>query len=209
MDFVPLAWDQSLNIATYQENALRNPNLTSPQWAGVLTNINFVPFLEKRFPGSKWTWLAEDRVRTNGGLCFGVIEVNEKNRKTFTAWAKADQKAGEFTSYLMNEPLGSSETGLVKEADSIADSLQGDPFFESCFQEDLVAIYGIQRHDFPRAVTAARRALAQGYPSANLYMDLGVLLFYSGEKAEARQTFKKALRAPESHTLAADFMERL
>src|SRR5208283_5117491 len=86
-------FDQTLTTAVYPFNAARNPALSPIQarWAGLLTNINYAPFLAKRFAQSKWFPLPPDHDPSHANLVLGIIPVDSANQDVLMHWLAVEQ----------------------------------------------------------------------------------------------------------------------
>ena len=68
LDYVPVPLDQTLFLATYPFNATENPKweFSKPKWMAFLANVNYGPFLEKRFAGGEWHVLGSNLLPWDG-----------------------------------------------------------------------------------------------------------------------------------------------
>jgi hypothetical protein len=197
--------DRTFEVAAASWDPSRHPQwpASNVQEAALITNVNYKPFLEKRFPDSQWVWLCPDLPDDDGGLMLGWIPITDSTRPTLEAWVKADQ-AFEVTtdalSYLL--PYQSSKE-LVDQLIAQKAEFMDDPFLRSIWGERVAYfISGGTDQDPQRAVPALRVAIT-GYPAAQLYNSLGLLLAETGEGKEALQAFQLAEKAPFHQTSAA------
>ena len=49
-------------------------------------NIQYQPFLSKRFPRSKWYWVEMASPSLEGGLALGVLSITNDNREVIKNW---------------------------------------------------------------------------------------------------------------------------
>jgi hypothetical protein len=203
MEFDRTPFDQTLTTALYPFNAARNPSLSplQVQWAGLLTNINYAPFLAKRFPNSKWFPLPDNSDPSQSTLVLGILPMDPVNQKIVDHWLVVEQALRMETSQLLQLPINQTNPKLTQNLYSILPLADKDPFLESCIGEKI--FYSeMTNSNSPGVLTALRRALTLGYPSANLYNDLGVYWFTAGNALNARKAFEAALHSPLHHTNA-------
>ncbi len=84
-DFILLDHDHSLDVTTFNFNALLNPKLEvkDARWAGIITNIHYVSFLSKRFSGSLWYRVTPYAVEDGGSVGRNCSHHLEKSRSFF------------------------------------------------------------------------------------------------------------------------------
>lgn len=203
-DFLLLSHNHTLEVMTYPFNdaLLPNADLENAKWAGLIVNINYQPFLQKRFPESKW-YPVTPQPTVDGGLVVGIVPITLDNQSVFERWKKAHDYFHELNiqaeSIMNNKDLYESALEHLPEGYSL---VLGDPFLESCFGEWLAQYhYG---PDYQMNVLALQRAIHKGYPSANLYYKLGNFLVINGEPEEARVAYEKAVHSKSNYTNAAD-----
>ncbi len=189
--------DQTLTTALYPFNASRNPSLSPDQarWASLLTNINYAPFLNKRFPDSKWFPLSSDQDPSHATLVLGIIPVEPENKKTFLHWLEIERSLRPETFEWLQIPLNRTSPHLSQWLYPILSMTEKDPFLESCLGERLFYAEMTNAH-WNDVFKVLQRAITLGYPSANLYNDLGVYWFAMGNPDKAREAFQAARRSP-------------
>ncbi len=209
-DFIPSLDDQTLNLADYSFNAVNNSRLDGEKakWAAVMINVNYQPFLAKRFGKGTIYWLSKDLNAADGGWMLWIIDINETNRPVFRQWQKASQSLNDYlTDYFQGtSPAGNRVIPKVLDTlNQIGPQFAGDPFLESCYAEKKAdLLYKTQG-----AAASSQyliQALPQGYPAAHLFYRLGTLQLLQHQEAEARRTFQKALHAPINFTQSAQFL---
>ena len=202
-EFDPTPFDQTLTTALYPFNAARNPAFSpfQAQWAGLLTNINYSPFLAKRFPDSKWFSLAPGQDSSDGTLVLGIIPMDSVNQEILIHWLEIERALRSETSQWLQLPLGQTNAELTQSLYQIRLLANKDPFLESCLGERIFYCE-MTGSNSNGVLMALHRALTLGYPAANLYNDLGVYWFTAGDPAKAREAFNAALRCPINHTSA-------
>ncbi len=196
-------FDQTLAIAVYPFNAARNPGLApeSANWAGLLTNINFAPFLSQRFPQSHWFPLTSDAATPQGTLVLGIFSITRDNQKEFFNWLETERLLRRITSLLFDSPFGKPPRGVLEKLVQLEPLVRKDPFLES-FIAERIFFFGLSCSDNSKSMEALSRGIRLGYPAANLYNDLGVLWWTLGDKDKARESFEAALHSPLNHTPA-------
>jgi hypothetical protein len=201
-DFLPLAFGHSLYVTTYSFNAAANPEWDPARadWAAILTNVDYQPFLARRFPGSHWYWYREGPPPPGGGLTLGVVEVTGKNRPLFQRWCSV-QKSFHRLNLEAEGGFNSPDRYEKSLEDFKADGgqVEGDPFLEAVYWE-----WGAQ-YDFGPSgagnLQALEKAVRLGYPAAQLYRKEAVWLLRLGRGREAAVLLRKADRnEPRFHT---------
>ncbi|HTC21422.1 MAG TPA: hypothetical protein VK859_11280, partial [bacterium] len=185
--------DESLTLATYPFNTVRNPRLSPPdaKWVAVLTDPNEKPFLARRFPHGKWFWLGTLKANDPDGLMMGVIPLEDSNREALSHWIEADKELQPVTSFVMNRAPWASKQGAIDLLEAAYPSVQGDPFLESSYWEKTYRME--ETDDHPQAMLKAlQEGLKRGYPSAHLYNEEGILLEGLNRIPEARSAFEQA-----------------
>jgi hypothetical protein len=202
-EFESTPFDQTFSTAVYPLNAAHNPHLSSSLtlWAGLLTNIDYTPFLTRRFPEGRWFPLTSTKADPPGTLVLGIIPLTPENQKELSTWLEAEKALHPITSLLFHSPFGKPPVNVLDQIIRLEPSLRGDPFLESCVAEKIF-FYGMSCGDDSRALEALSRALQTGYPAANLFNDLGVLWYSMGNPVKAREAFQAACFCPSDHTSA-------
>jgi hypothetical protein len=221
-DFVQGLPDQSLSVATYDYNAALNPRLDPAQahWAAVLANVNYQPFLKKRFPDAMAYGLSKDFKETDGGWMLFIFPLNAERLDVLGSWRKAQFAMEEFIDRNLCYVMGQSFKENLSFLSSLEPAFQGDPFLQSAFLEkksDLEIKEGLMRfhsgEPFPAAQDPALQSLEKatrdGYPAAHLYEHLGVLWLMHQNPIEARKAFTKALKAPLDLTDSTSYFSSL
>jgi len=203
-EFDPTPYDQTLTIATYPFNAARNPRLecSKSTWAGVITNVNYVPYLYHQIPSSQWFPLSVGLDTSQDNLVLGIIPVMPNTSKTIYVWLEMEKNLWPITYDLFQTPYGQLNPNISKMLLQCRSSINNDPFLESSLDEKQF-LCDMSNHDAASALKYIQQAIALGYPAAHLYNDLGVVWFTLGNYANARKCFNAALRAPLNHTQAA------
>jgi hypothetical protein len=199
-DFVLLDRGHTLNVACYHFNALLNPEFqfNDAQWAGIVTNVHYVPFLLRRFPGSQWYRITPDRTE-DGGSAVGIVPITPQNQSTFKKWAVAHQYFHQLS--IQAENTMNNKDQYLSDFQRLPEGLPlmaGDPFLEACFGE-----WAAQYHfgpDFGPNIRAIQRAIQMGYPTANLYYKLGNFYLINHQPDEAHQAYLKAAACVPNYT---------
>jgi 4-amino-4-deoxy-L-arabinose transferase-like glycosyltransferase len=208
-DFILLDHDHTLNVTCYHFNVLSNPKFQfdSARWAGVITNVHYVPFLSKRFPESQWYHITPYAVE-DGGSAVGIIPVTAQNRDVFSKWAVAHQYFHQLGIKAENSMNNKSEyLAVIQKLPEGLSLMASDPFLEACFGE-WVAQYHFGS-DFGPNIQAIRRAIEKGYPTANLYYKLGNFYLMNRQRKEARQAYLMAAKSNPNYTNVQEVLSYL
>jgi 4-amino-4-deoxy-L-arabinose transferase-like glycosyltransferase len=219
-DFVPGLADQTLTVASYGFNAAQNPKLDPGQahWAAVLANVNYQPFLKRRFSDGTAYALSKDSVEPDGGWMLWVFPVTPARLSVLRQWQAASHILEPFVEESLCDISGRSHGEMDQALDRAYPAFRGDPFLESCFwekQADLFLRHAMLSKDFPSSSSAEiaqsaqclSQAVQKGYPAAHLYRQLGVDELLLLNDKQARLDLGKALRAPLNFTDAAQFLK--
>lgn len=224
-EWVPEPWIMKLNFDTIPFNALYQTDkiLSQASWMGVLTNVNYKPFLDERFPGGKFYWLSQNTFPPDGGLMLWVIPTDSIHQNIWTHWRQAALTLTPFWEEYNDILPGHTYSDLVGILNRAYLDMKGDPFLESCYwdllsnltlnEKILLSDHLELRADqitatqmIPRSmlnepslrenINDLQCAVNRGYPSANLYYELGTLWIMAKNPSQARKCFHKALKAP-------------
>ncbi len=199
-------FNQTLAISVYPFNASRNPRLDpeKARWMAFLTNINYAPFLAKSYPWIEWVELSPGHPLPQVTVVLGLFSLeNPSARALAQRWLGAERSFRPLTSELLWGAFAQDRGPVLEGLARLEPVTQGDPFLESCRGEKI--FFNAMACNRPMAaLSALQRAILKGYPSANLFNDLGVVWWNLGDKAKARQAFQAAVRSPLNHTTAAE-----
>jgi hypothetical protein len=210
-EFESSSFNPSLAVATYSFNAARNPFLAQQpvKWAAFMTNINYLPFLFKRFSQAQWFYTSLDPQSPQNVLLLVVVPLDSpKVLETFQHWLQMDRALEPETSATLHLSFHQSQDEILRALYQNRSLTKGDPFLESCLDEKIYFHEMSESHPL-LALQALRWALTSGYPAAHLYNDLGVLWFTLGDNTKARQCFLSAIHSPMNHTTAAINLRRI
>ena len=200
--FTPGLCDPSLAVEAYSYNAARNPSLSFPEarWAAVLSNVNFKPFLQKRFPQGRAFALSQGLLRPDGGFMLFVTPVAPDDRPFLQKWQGAS-KAFEC-------PPHQDAWVLKPMLEKAAPAFEGDPFLQACYWEKLsdLSYRASGFKDLGEALKDLSLAAQKGYPSAHLYWRMGTFDLMEGDKVRAREAFERARRAPLDMTTSGEIL---
>ena len=204
-DFAPGLCDQTLSVADHAFNAAQNPDLstTSAQWAAVMVNANYKPFLARRFPDGKAYYLSYELAAPDGGQMLWVIPVTPDKKQALSMWQTASLSfccfPGRYVEILRNN--------LMK----AYSFYRGDPFLESLFWEKMADLDFKTSNfkDTQRPMEDLENALNLGYRAAHLYQRLAVFHIVRSEISQARESLKKAASSPINLTQSRDLLEQL
>jgi hypothetical protein len=198
--FLPGLCDQSLFVTAYSYNAASNPSLSfqEARWAGVLANANYKPFLEKRFPQSRFFALSEGLDRPDGGWMLWVVPVDRTDRAVFEGFQSASRA---FECYPHEDPWV-----LLPMLQGAAPAFGNDPFLRSCYAEKLsdLSFRASGFKDLSGSIGILQKGVQKGYPSANLYWRMGSFYRMLGDRNGASRAFEAARHAPLDLTGAGD-----
>ena len=205
-EFMLLSHGHMLSTTAYHFNAALNPkwDKDKAQWAGVIVNRQYQPFLLKRFPDSKWTFVTNEPA-DDGGTAVGLIPIDSNNRTVLERWSRAHDYFHQL-SFQAENILNNKQT-YDNAVSRLADGyplMKGDPFLESVFGEWLA-----QYHYGPtcqKNISVIQGAVARGYPSPHLYYKLGGFFIVNHQFAQARQAYEAAARSRFNYTNAADLL---
>ena len=203
--FLPGLCDQSLFVTTYSYNAAKNPLLSfqEARWAGVLANVNYKPFLQKRMPESRFFALSEGLDRPDGGWMLWVVPLDGTNRAVFEGFQAASRA---FECYPHEDPWV-----LLPLLQRAAPAFGNDPFLRSCYAEKLadLSFRASGFKDLAGSIAILQKGVQKGYPSANLYWRMGSFYRMLGDRNGARRAFEAARRAPLDLTRDGDGLKGL
>ena len=210
LNFNPDPYDQTLFVASYGFNAAENPKLDplGAKWAAVLTNIHEEPYFKKAFPEGKWFWLSDGLNRQDGGLILEIVPVNQINKSLLNRWTKADQSLKELTRLVMELGVDPDQSQMMAVLDWAYPSFKGDLFLESRYWR-IRAFHHAAEGKIDEAVMAEQQGIEKGLPMAQLYNDMGCLLFKESKLPEARKAFEGAMRQRLNLTNAAENLRNL
>jgi hypothetical protein len=205
LDFKPGLCDQTLAVAVHAFNAAENPDLVREEarWAAVLVNVNYKPFLSRRFPEGRAFSLSDGKFRPDGGEMLWVMPVTPRAKGTLDLWQAAAEAfrcfPGRYTS-ILRENLEKAYPFYSR-----------DPFLESCYWEKLADL-DFKLGDFKnvqKPIEDLKQGLKKGYPSAHLYQRLGTFFLMENKVQEAREALQKASTAPLDLTQASQILPSL
>ncbi len=204
-NFTPGLCDQTLSVADHSFNAAENPDIpfNQAQWAAVLINSNYQPFLHGRFPDGKAYALSTGLNVTDGGQMLWVMPVTPEKIGDLSKWQSASQSFCCFP--------GRYYPVLRKNLQDAYSSYQEDPFLESCYWEKL-ADYDYKDSDFKKtnkAIEDLKEGIQRGYPSAHLYQKLGIFYLMQSNIPKAEENFRKAIAAPLDLTQSRQILDSL
>ncbi len=193
-------FDPTLSVMAYPWNAAENPGvaLQGAKWAAVFVNAHYAPFLSVRFPEAKWFYVGEDLETQEKGKALGIIPVTAKNQGTLRRWAEAHvffQRADLLRFWQDREDF----KPVIRSLEKGSSWMEGDPFLKSVYWEKMAA-YEYEVSNYGEHLHALQQALREGYPSAHLHYQLGLLLMAKNRYVEARQALQAASRCAFNRT---------
>ncbi len=210
LDYVSVPMDQSLSLAAFPFDAVRNPELkgTKANWMAFLTNVNYRPFLEKRFPEAEWVVLGSRLLPWDGELMLGILPVNSRNQTAADLWLKAQPVFHGMTVGIFSQPEGRSRKGILDKALMDYSLVRDDPFLESAFWEIFYFNHSSDKN-FQASESDLEMVMKKGYPAAHIYNELGGLLYFKKDLKGAGQAFARAFQMGQGHTLAGENLRLL
>lgn len=221
-DFVSGLPDQSLAVATYGFNAAMNPRVpfSHAKWSAVLTNVNYRPFLQSRFPDGIAYALSRDFAEPDGGWMLFVFPLNEKRLGVMEDWCKAQVGLESFIDRNLCYIMGESFEKDLQALAPLKPLFQPDAFLRSAYLEkkaDLETKQALMELKTPggshsaadSAAESLQKAVAEGCPAAHLYEHLGILWLIRQNPFEAKKAFEKAVHAPVNLTDSAQYLSNL
>jgi hypothetical protein len=167
--------NKTLNVACYPYDALQKTDLVTdhPRWAVLFCNLDYTPFLQKKFPGLKSSLLNPHLQPGDLHHSLGIflIPSDEIRPETLAIWIKAHEVYREVNLNIKNKNPLSSWEQFVGPLASIRDLSKSDPFLDSIYWEK-VASFQIMAGDFPAAAHSYQKALQEGYPMDHLRHNL-------------------------------------
>lgn len=194
----------AFSVATYGFDALENPRLASvpPKTAVIMTDPNYQPFLERRFPEGDWHWFTPNNPDKDSGLLVGFVPYTSSTKEILDRWRLAHQVLREERDRSQYENIDYDWRLSVEHLSRQRGLFSGDPFLESIYWEQSAFYQSFNGH-VAETVRDLQLALKKGYRSANLYYSLGMFLSFEGRTKEARAAFEAALKLPVNRTAAA------
>jgi hypothetical protein len=198
--------DRSLEIYADSFNALQNPALNPDQakWIALVCNINFLPFLEKRFPNGEWYCLQY----SSDTAAFGIFPRALLTPAELENWIQTHRCFSEMNRLALYKRPDQAWTLLEPELQKARLCSESDPLLQSVFAEKAIQYY-VMIQSLPSALQMADWGIHAGYPSAYFYNTKGCLLNLSGKYPEAKQCFQQACASPGHWTSAVKNLEAL
>ena len=192
-DFLTLNHGHSLAVATYPFNSASNPRLNpeKAQWAGIITNVFYLPYLRNQFPEAKWRVSSGEVLPEEGRLMAGIIPLGPTNRDLFKRWNKAHDYFHQMN--LEAEKSFNGKENFLKALEGVKKGepfVAGDRFLESCFWEWAAQYYYDPLHN--GNIYCMFQAIQKGYPAAHLYSKLGEYFLDQNMRVEAQEAFRDA-----------------
>ncbi len=186
-------FNKTLELFSYPFDALQNPKWrrTRPLWAALLVNKYYLPFLQKRFPQSRWDILKRDPLPNNLNLALGLIPVDPSAKVDWGRWGTADKALGDLDLEMKKAGPGTRQGVFQSELRGQYPLFSGDPFLLSVYWEKM-AWFDAVRGDGAACERDYQNALEQGYPAAHLYYDLSMAQRADGHLREAGENLGKA-----------------
>lgn len=208
-EFLLLSRGHNLRVAVYPFNAADNPSLNPDRatWASVIVNVHYGYYLAKRFPQSQWLRIPMGS-QEDGGLAVGIIPLEKKDKEIMIHWMLAQdyvhQLGVQSENMMNNQEFYQSVVRKLLDGYPI---VEADPFLESIYGEWFAQYHFT--HGLERNISALRRAVEKGYPTANLYYKLGNFLFLNRQLPEAHRAYLMAAGCKPNYTNATEILARI
>lgn len=216
-EMIPETLDWGLAYSTYPFNAAWGAPSGDIQWAAVLTEIHYLPYLSKRFPSSKWLNFPPEKKGGIGRHVLGIIPMTPSNRSSLASWTDPYRILQGINLRIIALPNGRPRREILERLVSFYPSVPDDPFLQSCFFEKMLFNHSWEKTFHPEDpgaegedVTAIlKRSFEKGYRDLVLCEKYGRLLATQGKNAEARKAFNAALRLSPGNPLVMEELGRL
>jgi hypothetical protein len=218
LDLTPDLDDMTLSMATFGFNRALDPRLSrgSAAWLAVLADINYRPFLERRFPKAAFHPLGPGD-RSSLRMLMLLPTDQGPDREVLLSWSDTSALFHRILTDTWDAQAGPAHQQALQQLEKEGPSIPADPFLRSCYWDSIYQEHNwLNRygdHDtkahFPAAFHALQMALREGYPTAYFYNELGSCYSLTGDKARAKDFFEKAIHAPLDLTPAADNLKAL
>ena len=197
-----------LNFACHSFDCQNNAHLPADQahWVAVITEANLEPFLQKRFPSSKWVWLSEGVSKLDGGLSLGFFPLDPTTRAELGGWIQADRDflSIDFQGDHREQPVKPEESQLA--LGRVQSLVAKDPFIASCYWR--MRFLGEKKAPLSE-VSILENGLKQGYPSAFFYFYLGGAYYTQGKIKDTEKAWNGAVKAEGNKTSASFYLKKL
>ena len=221
-DLQPNVADQTLAIATYPFNSVRNPKLSlrDAKWAALVVNYNYQPFLAERFPGGKWFKIfneAEPELESENKRLLGIVRLKPENAGVVTRWVEADKAFRKVVWLAADTPKNMGRSGVFTGLSEMKGLARGDRLLESLYWEMVFDfhrwenIYGDKNRPvhYRASREAVVNALQLGYPTAYFYNEMGGFYAAEGDFKNARKAFLSAVQSKVNLTPARENLKVL
>jgi hypothetical protein len=174
--------DKTLNTACYPFDALQNPNgsLTQPQWAALLTGIDYAPFLKQEFPGLQFERLTPPANRPQLDLGLFLIPVSEMKRDLLKNWIQADVIYRRLNLDIKDKNPSYPWASFCGEFSSLENRFPQDHFLTAVYWEKT-AFFNAVQGNYGVSDQSYRKAIQQGWPAPHLVYDLALVRRIEGK----------------------------
>lgn len=180
-------FDKTLDLVCYPFNAAQNIQLISknPMWVAFLTDMDYEPFLKRKFPHLQ-TRSLDDSIspdNPNHLLRLFWMPVSDIPEETLKNWLLADQNCRQVALSILNKnpsiPWGTFE----KDYSRLATQYEKYPFLASVLWEKASA-FPLIDGNYPEASLDFQQAIQNGYPVPHLRHNLKLAVFLSHPSAQ-------------------------
>ncbi len=194
-EFNPDYDNKTLDIASYPFDVLQNPSLygETPQWAVLILNAQYAPYLGACFPGMKFEVLKTDKTSPNDPPPFGIflIPVSQMTPTLLNRWIRSDRIHRQINLEIKNKNPLDSWRIYSERLDPLKDIAKDDRFLTAVYWEKF-ACFKFWGGDYAAAVDAYHQAIQQGYSFAHLYYGKGICLQAMGRSEESKRALQIA-----------------
>lgn len=200
-DFISDTYDQSLLVATYPFNAARNPRLspTQAKWVGLLFEGHYQDALQKRFPGVRFYLLSQSTGGDGQLLGLALFPLaDDRQVQDLLSWTRLHRSLQDCSGLMPHLVHHPDFHPVLQKILSLYPQAQGDPLLKAWTLEKVLDILLVW-DDLTDALWFLGRPAEEtrSYPFLDkkfsvMYQRLGMALVKGGDKARARECFRRA-----------------
>jgi hypothetical protein len=167
----PDYFNKTLSVASYSFNALENPAIDQNHvlWAAFLIDVDFAPFLKKRFPHVEWRLLNPDLSDHDLHHLLGLflVPVSDIPPADLKNWLAAQRECDHLAFLVQDRNPIIPWSSFEKDFAQLADHYSSDPFLASVLWEKA-AFCPLLDGNFQSAASDFQQAIRAGYPVPHL-----------------------------------------
>jgi hypothetical protein len=193
----------TLSFFCFPFNALENPKMNSitPGWAALVADKYYVPFLQKRFPRSRWYLLKNDDLPNDMNLALGYLPMDSQSQADWNRWKAANEASRDLDLAMRKDSPTVTNKKFREQLLKQYPLFSGDPFLRDYYWEMMNRMDAVLKDDSV-AVQDIEIAIKDGYPAAHLYYTLSSAQKNIGLSVQSEDNRKKAMTA--WHAFTAD-----